>query len=565
MGRRKALKESFRLVRLFLGSEARSQAITWMIALFLLLLAFNGLNVVNSYVGRDFMTAIADRRRKQYVTFAVAYAAVFAVSAVVSAFNRYAEERLRLLWREWTTRRLIDRYLSNHAYYRLTEIAEIDNPDQRITDDVKAFTQTALAFLLLSLGATITSVSFLGVLWSITPWLVIVAVAHAAIGTAVAILLGRPLVKLNNLQLQREANLRYALIQTREKAEAVAVAGAERDVLSRLHARLAAVVRNQKKIIGVTRNLVTFTGFYNYMIQLIPLLLVAPLYFRGRVEFGVVTQAAMAYAQVLGALSLIVTQFETLSSFAAVSDRLHVLTEAIDRAQRRPKGAIRVDGKGDRIRLEGVTLRDPKDEAVAFVRDLSLDLRPGDRLLVTGPNPQGKRALFLAIAGLWSDGDGRIVRPARACFLARHPLLVPGDLREQLAVGGPEGEGPADDPAALAALEAVGFGPVLERVGGLGAEHDWPNALTPAEQQRLAFARLLLSKPAYAILDHITDALRPEEVSPLLGKLNAVAIAYVCFAEDHELIADHDAALELAEDGGHRVFPAHPQAAPGAG
>ncbi len=281
----------------------------------------------------------------------------------------------------------------------------------------------------------------------------------------------------------------------------------------------------------------------------------APLYFRSRVEFGVVTQAAMAFAQVLGALSLIITQFETLSAFAAVSERLNVLTEAIDRAQRRPKGAIRLDPKGDRIRLDGVTLRDPKDEAVAFVRDLSLDLRPGDRLLVTGPNPQGKRALFLAIAGLWSDGDGRIVRPARACFLARRPLLVPGDLREQLAVGGPEGDPPPADAAALAALGAVGFSPVLERVGGLGAEHDWPNALTPAEQQRLAFARLLLSKPAYAILDHITDALRPDEISPLLAKLNAVSIAYICFAEDHELIADHDAALEIAEDGGHKVIP----------
>ncbi len=260
MNRRKALKETFRLVRLFLGSEARSWAITWMIALFLLLVAFNGLNVVNSYVGRDFMTAIADRRHAQYVRFAVFYAAVFAVSAVVSAFNRFAEERLRLLWREWTTRRLIDRYLSNHAYYRLTEIAEIDNPDQRMTDDVKMFTQTALAFVLLLVGATITSISFLGVLWSITPWLVLAAIVYAGAGTGTAILLGRPLVKLNNLQFRREADLRYALIQTREKAESIAVAGAEPDVLARLKARLGAVVRNQKKIINVTRNLVMFTG-----------------------------------------------------------------------------------------------------------------------------------------------------------------------------------------------------------------------------------------------------------------------------------------------------------------
>lgn len=558
---RKALKESFRLVRLFLGSESRPRAVSWIIALFLLLLAFNGLNVVNSYVGRDFMTAIAKRHWSRYTFYAACYAGVFAVSAVVSAFNRYAEERLRLLWREWTTRRLMDRYLSNHAFYRLTEIAEVDNPDQRMTDDVKAFTQTALAFVLLMLGATITSISFLGVLWSITPWLVLAAITYAAAGTGLAILLGRPLVRLNNFQLRREADLRYALIQTREKAEAIAVAGAEHDVASRLHARLGAVVRNQKSIIRVTRNLVVFTGGYNYLIQLIPLLIVAPLYFRERVEFGVVTQAAMAFAQVLGALSLIVTQFETLSSFAAVSDRLDAVVEAIDRAQRRAKGAVRVDGRGDRVALEGVTLRQANDEGAPLVRDLSLDLKPGDRLLVSGPNPSGKRALFLAMAGLWSDGDGRIVRPSRTSFLARHPLLVPGDLRDQLAVGGPEGSGHPDDAPVLAALEAVGLGPALERVGGLDSEHDWPNALTPAEQQRLAFARLLLTRPSYAILDHIGDALPADQAGPLLDKLTEASIAYVSFAEEHDLLDHHDASLELSEDGDHRVVPA-PRPAP---
>jgi putative ATP-binding cassette transporter len=553
--RRKALKESFRLIRLFLGSESRPRALSWMVALFLLLVTFNGLNVVNSYVGRDFMTAIADRRAGRYSFLALCYLGVFAASAVISAFNRFAEERLRLLWREWTTRRLMDRYLSNHASYRIAEAAEVDNPDQRMTDDVKAFTQTALAFILLALGATITSISFLGVLWSITPWLVLASIAYAAAGTGLTILLGRPLVRLNNVQLQREADLRYALIQTREKAEPIAVAGAEGDFSGRLHARLGAVVRNQRLIIRVTRNLVAFTGAYNYMIQVIPLLIVAPLYFRGKVEFGVVTQAAMAFAQVLGALSLIITQFETLSSFAAVSDRLDALVEAIDRAQRRPKGAVRVDAKGDRIILDRVTLRDPKDEGTTYVRDLSLDLAAGDRLLVTGPNPQGKRALFLAVAGLWSDGDGRIVRPERACFLARHPLLVPGRLRDQLDVGGPPGASPPDEAKVAEALEAVGLGPALERLGGLESEHDWPNALSPGEQQRLAIARLLLTRPSYAILDHATDALPPDDLRPLLDALDAAGIAYVSFAADDDLLDHHDSALELAEDGGHRVVP----------
>ena len=202
-----------------------------------------------------------------------------------------------------------------------------------------------------------------------------------------------------------------------------------------------------------------------------------------------------------------------------------------------------------------MTLRDPREEAREFVRDLSLDLSAGEKLMVTGPNPQGKRALFLAIAGLWTEGEGRIVRPEKVSFLARHPLLVPGRLRDQLDVDGPGGFELPEEPEVIAALEAVGLGPALERLGGIESEHDWSNALSPGEQQRLSFARLLLTRPAYAILDHVTDALPADQVRPLLEKLSESSIAYLSFAEDHDLLDQHDSSLDLAEDGGHRVVP----------
>ena len=197
---------------------------------------------------------------------------------------------------------------------------------------MKSYTQTTLAFFLLSLNAVITSVAFLGVLWSITPRLVVAAVAYASIGSATTILLGRPLVRLANLQLQKEANLRYHLIQTRETAETIATMGAARAMRDCLHQRLRDVVANNLTIIMVTRNLGFFTNSYNYLTQLIPLLLVAPMYMHGEVEFGVVTQSAMAFAQVLGGFSLIISQFETISSFAAVTSRLNMISDAIDQA-----------------------------------------------------------------------------------------------------------------------------------------------------------------------------------------------------------------------------------------
>ena len=144
----------------------------------------------------------------------------------MAAFYRFSEERLRLLWRAWLTRLLIDLYMSRDRFYRLKARDEVNNPDERITEDVKSYTQTTLSFFLMSLNAVITSLAFLGVLWSITPWLVLVALIYAAVGSAMTVLLGRPLVRLDNLQLQKEADLRYHLIQTRETAEAIATMGA---------------------------------------------------------------------------------------------------------------------------------------------------------------------------------------------------------------------------------------------------------------------------------------------------------------------------------------------------
>ena len=168
------------------------------------------------------------------------------------------------------------------------------------------------------------------------------AIVYAAVGSAATILLGRPLVHLANLQLKKEANLRYHLIQTRETAETIATMGASAAMRDCLHDRLRDVVTNNTAIIAVTRNLGFFTNSYNYLTQLIPLLLVAPMYMRGEVEFGVVTQSAMAFAQVLGGFSLIISQFETISSFAAVTERLNMISDAIDQAEIPIAGAIEV-------------------------------------------------------------------------------------------------------------------------------------------------------------------------------------------------------------------------------
>jgi len=549
---RQAGTRYLKTIRLFFTSPVGPQAIRWFAALLGLLLAVNSLNVVNSYVGRDFMTAISDRRPRQFVTYAVLYAGVFVGSSIIAAFYRFSEERLRLLWRAWLTGTLIDRYLKNNAFYRLQANDEIDNPDERITEDVKAYTTTTLSFFLLSLNAVITSVAFLSVLWSITPRLVVAAIVYAGLGSAATIILGRPLIRLANLQLKKEANLRYHLIQTRETSETVATMNAEKAMADCLHDRLAAVVANNRDIIAVTRNLGFFTNSYNYLTQLIPLLLVAPMYMRGEVEFGVVTQSAMAFAQVLGGFSLIITQFETISSFAAVTDRLDRISEAIDLAEIPEPGSIEAVYDDTRVAYEKLTLARRGDQR-ALIQDLSLVVPRGSNLLITGPNAAAKTALFLATSQVWEKGMGRIVRPAGdgICFVPKHPLALGCGLRSQLVVAYPGRQ--FSDEELQEVLRKVGLEHLADRLGE--HEHDVAAALSPEENRLLALARVLLAVPRFVFLDRMEGELTPERVEHIYRLLADSGISYLSVGDHDSLHAHNDIVLTLGDNGAWDVVP----------
>jgi len=537
-----------RVVKDFLTSEVRWRARALFGLLFAFAIAVNGLNVVNSYVGRDFMTAIAHRDHPEFIRQAVFYVGVFAASTAVAVLYRFTEERLGLFWREWLTRRIVRRYLADRTYLRLKESASVDNPDQRMTDDVRTFTTTTLSFTLMFLNGTLAVLSFSGVLWTISPLLFGVAIGYAAIGTLAAIYLGKPLVGLNYRQSDQEANFRADLIHVREHAESVALLRREGRLTARLLKRIDGLAENFRRITSVNRNLGFFTTGYNYLIQIIPTLIVAPLFIRGEVEFGVITQSAMAFAQLLGAFSLIVNQIQSISSFAAVIARLSVLAEAVE--QPPPEGRtaeIVVDDS--RLAFEKLTLSAP-DGSQVFVRDLSAEIRRGTRVLVTGPNEVARAALLHATAGVWPSGAGRIVRPSldEILFLPQKPYLPPGTLRDVLLRTGREEAVPEDRIRTV--LQDAGLDHVLKRAGGLDVEHDWPTILSLGDQQQLALTRLLLARPAFAMLDRVGAALKPTQVREWQRRLDENAITYVTLAEVAESVDGYDAILEIDADGG---------------
>jgi len=318
-----------RTVGLFARSENGRRAKLIFAALVLLLCAANALNVVNSFVGRNFMSAIAERNMSGFARQAVFYISVFAGSTLVAVIARFGEERLGPLWRDTMTRAILSRYLDDGNYQRLETSGAVANPDQRMSEDVRAFTATTLSFTLMALNSALTIFAFSGVLWTISPPLFGVAVLYAAAGSLFTFWLGRPLIRLNYDQLDKEASFRSGLIHVRDNADAIVEARGEEAQKADLLARFDDVVGNFRKITSINRNVGFFTTGYNWMIQIIPALIVAPAFIEGKIEFGVITQSAMAFSTLVAAFSLIVTQFQSLSSFAAVIARLSALAEAV--------------------------------------------------------------------------------------------------------------------------------------------------------------------------------------------------------------------------------------------
>jgi putative ATP-binding cassette transporter len=541
-------------LRAFAGSEDAGRRAKALFAVLLgLLVAINGLNVVNSYVGRDFMTAIEQRSMGRFVAMAAVYVGVFALSTAVAVIYRFAEERLALLWREWLTRRLLGLYLQHGTYYWLRENG-IANPDQRIADDVRIFTATTVSLTLVVLNTTFTVVAFSGVMWSISPLLFGVAVAYAALGSGLTVLFGRPLIWLNYNQADREASLRAELVHLRENAESVAVLRHERRISTRLTDRVAQLVTNARRIIAVNRNLGFFTTGYNYLIQIIPALIVAPMFIRGEVEFGVIPQSAMAFTHLLGAFSLIVTQFQQLSGYAVVLARLSALAESVDQVMRRPANGIEIEDGGSGLAWEALSLRSRRDGA-ALLQSLTLSVSRGTRVLVTGPNEAARIALFRASAGLWKAGAGRIVRPApgEIMFVPQRPYLPPGTLREALLTTASAGD--AGEAHLAGVLGAVGIEGVIEHAGGLDVEHDWDDILSLANQQRLVLARVLLAAPRFAVIESPATLLGADGAAQILDLLAKQSITAITFAADEGLADRHDVRLVLDADTTWSVQP----------
>ena len=537
----------------FSSENGWRRAAIWLALLVLFSFSVAAVQVLMSYAGRDFMTAISNRDEAGYGRTLWRYLGTFALAVPIGVFYRYAEQRLGLLWRKQLTQHLMRRYFFNRAYYRLRGSTTIDNPDQRISEDVKNFTTGTLSYLLIALNSLVTLIAFIGVLWSISSTLVGVLFGYAFFGTVISILIGRRLVGLYYLQYQREADFRHGLIRVQDNAESIAFYRGEKREHRDLGTRLISVLDNTFSIIGWSRNLAFFTNSYNYAALVLPVVVVAPLFMHHKVEFGVVLQAVGAFAQVLAALSLIIAQFEGLSSFSAGVARLGALVGELDdfdaeEAHEARHSQIDV-GQAGQLCLENLTVCTP-DGKKKLVKELSLSLQPGQSVVLMGDSGTGKSSLLRTVAGLWPSAGGSISRPPLRDMicLPQRPYMVPGTLRDQLLYPSPEGH--ADDSALEKVMKRVNLKDVFDRVDGdFNAVVDWTNVLSLGEQQRVSFARLLLREPRVAFLDEATSALDEANEQHLYEELRKTGCAYISVGHRDTLKEFHEFVLVLHKGG----------------
>lgn len=548
-----------------------------------ILLVINILNTSIGFIARDLTNALVAKDEKLTYKVIGMYASCFIVALPIRSAQFWCTAKLSILWRDWLTRNFIDAYMDHRAYYDINpndeSNTEVDNPDQRIADDVKNFTRESLSFTVGAVDALLTFVLNIAVLWEISRKLTFALFIYAGAATVILIMASHKLVRINYNQLRYEADFRYGLVHIRNNAEAIAFYSGEDPEKKETKRRMGCVVKNYNYLIKWEVIISVLRRSYGYAGNFFPYLIMAPAYLRGEIEYGSFIQAKFAFGMVESALSFVVSNIDNLAHWWAGISRLAGFQANIAEINR--KGAEREEAKRqaeaelqgvvdldmaeagfapspsspEQMVLRHVTVTAPGSEQL-LVEDLNLSVGAGQRILVVGPSGCGKTSVLRVASGLWQPIAGTVERPkiGDLLFVPQRPYMLLGSLREQLCY--PLREDSFDDELLRETLKKVRLAKLVERYPDLGIKQDWPRLLSLGEQQRLAFARLLLNEPRFAVLDEATSALDVNTERMLYSMLVAKGVAVISVGHRPTLAEYHDEVLELSGSGNWRLFPA---------
>ena len=536
----------------------------------LLILVINGINVGISFIARNVDNTLVAYDRDGFWKTVAIYAFCLVLALPIRALQSYLIPKLGLLWREWLSSRLLNRYLQNRVYYNLNPndetVEEIDNPDQRISQDAASFTGTSLSVTVEIVSALLTFVSFIIVLWSINDRLALLLLAYSAGGTALIVFASRKLVSLNYQQLKLEADFRYGLVHIRDNAESIAFYRGEQQEAKEAGRRLGGAIRNYDRLIIWEALISVIQRSYDYFSRFLPWLVIAPVYFAKEVDFGVFGQASIAFSQVLFSVSYIVNNIDRLAAFSASISRLEGFqgkVESLSAANGEGRSAMtaaEAEAANEPERHGSILVSHidlyPPHSARCLIKDLSLEIDRQQRLLVVGPSGCGKTSFLRLVSGLWPAASGQVLRPpiGDLMFIPQKPYMLLGSLREQLCY--PQNPDRFSDEQLRHVLEQVRLPELVKRYPDLEIKQDWPRLLSLGEQQRLAFARLSLTAPCFVVLDEATSALDVTTETHLYSLLREREMAFVSVGHRPTLTAFHETVLELDGSGGWRLLPA---------
>jgi len=508
-------------------SERRTKGLVLLFAVIALSLGAVYLEVQFNTWNKDFYNALEKKEQAQFYGQLWRFTYLALIWIVVMVYRLYLQQMLYIEWRSWLNDNFLRRWLEDRAYYRLQLVDRgVDNPDQRIADDLRIFVDMTLDLSIGLLSAVVTLVSFTIILWelsgdftvagvAIPGFMFWIAVVYAFIGSWIAHKVGHPLIGLDFTQQRFEADYRYSLVRLRENSEGVALYKGEALELASFRERFHMVIQNWWGIMNKRKQLNWFTSFYTQFSIIFPYVVAAPRYFSGAVGMGFIFQTSSAFRNVQGSLSWFIDVYPQYATWKATVDRLITFNASLERA--RAEGAQvageREEAAAETLGVEGLELGLPQGRPL--LANTSLTLKPGEDVLITGPSGAGKSTLFRALAGIWPYWKGRVRVPrgAKLLFLPQKPYLPIGTLKRAVTY-------PADSPSfadrdIADALQAVGLAPLA---ADLERSENWAQVLSGGEQQRLAFARALLNKPDWLFLDEATASL-PEEAQDALYKL----------------------------------------------